>query len=165
MSDGLDDLLGPDTSTDPGQGGKGGGLRAQLEAVLAERSALKEQLALVQANERQRSLNDLFSKHAIPELAKDFFPSDTALTDEAATGFVEKYGALWGAQAQVATTTAADQAGATAMQQFAANAGPAPVAPLSEDAYRAKFAEAKSRDELMQMMAQFEQTVATGMGD
>lgn len=164
MPDGLDDLLDDNSNTDSGQsGGKGGGLRAQLEAVLAQNQALTARLAAQEASERQRSLDGLFAKHSIPELAKDFFPKDVDLSDETATGFIEKYGQLWGAQAQVATTTAADQAGATAMQQFASQAGPAPVAPLTEEAYRAKFAEATNKTELLQLISQFEGS--PGMGD
>jgi hypothetical protein len=95
-------LNSDDDSTDPGQGGKG--LRAQLEAALAREKALNERLAKTEQAERSRSLADLFAKHAVPELARDFFPKDAELTDESVTGFVEKYGQLWGAQAQPATT-------------------------------------------------------------
>ncbi len=163
MPDGLDDLLG-DNSTDSGQGQKGGGLRAQLEAVLAQNKALTEQLASVQANDRARSLDSLFEKHSIPALARDLFPKDAEPSDEAATALVAKYGALWGAQAQEATTPADQQAATNAAQQFAANASAAPVAPLTEEAYRAKFAQANSRDELLKQIAEFEPTVTTGMG-
>src|SRR4051812_22788684 len=98
MPDGLDDLLDSDTSG----GGSGGQLRKQLETVLAQNKALQEQLASVAQRERASSLNSLFAKHAVPELARDLFPADAEPTDEAVTALVEKYGALWGATAQPA---------------------------------------------------------------
>jgi hypothetical protein len=152
MPDSLDDLFDTN-SADPGQGG-GGQLRKQLEAVLAQNKTLQEQLAQVAARERTTSLNALFTKHAIPELARDFFPADADLSDEAATAFVEKYGALWGAQAAPAATPPAEQAATQAAQQFVSQAAPAPVAPLSEEEYAAKFAEAKTKDEFLKMLAE-----------
>ena len=155
MSDSLDDLLGDSTSTDPGQGGKGGGaLRAQLEAILAERNELKAQLAQVAQRERTSSLNSLFAKHAVPELARDLFPADAEPTDEAVTALVEKYGALWGATAQPAVTPPAAQAATSAAQQFVSQAQPASVAPLSEEDYAAKFAEAQTKEQFLQMLAE-----------
>lgn len=151
MADGLDDLL--NDSTDSGQSG-GGQLRKQLEQVLAQNKALQEQLAKTQAAERTRAVDSLFGKHGIPELARDFFPSDTEPTDEAATAFVEKYGALWGATAQPAATPPAEQAATSAAQQFVSQAQPAPLAPLSEEEYAAKFAEAKTKDEFLRMLAE-----------
>lgn len=156
MSDGLDDFLNSDDdSNDSGPGQDGKGLRAQLTAALAREKALNDRLVKTEAAERARSLSDLFTKHSVPDLARDFFPKDAELTDESVTGFVEKYGQLWGAQAQPATTPPDQQAAAAAMQQFASQANPAPVAPLSEDAYRAKFAEAQTRDEFLKMLAEF----------
>lgn len=150
-TDDLDALLADDSASAP-QGGKG--LRAQLEQVLAERKALSEQLAALQADSRNRAVKDLAAKHSIPDLALDFFPKDVALTDESATAFVEKYGQLWGAEAATATTPPPAQAAATAAQAFAAQASPPPVAPMSEDEYRAKFAEANTRDEFLRLLAE-----------
>ena len=153
MPDGLDDLLGDDsTNPNPGQGG--GQLRKQLEDALKELRDTKAQLAEVAVRERGNSLNALFAKHAIPELAKDFFPADAALTDEAVTSFVEKYGPLWGAQAAPATTPPAEQAATHAAQQFTSQASAPPVAPMSEEEYAAKFAEAKTKDEFLRMLAE-----------
>ena len=151
MPDGLDDLLGDDSTTpNPGQGG--GQLRKQLEDALKELRDTKAQLAEVAVRERGNSLNALFAKHSIPELAKDFLPADAALTDEAVTAFVEKYGALWGAQAAPATTPPAEQAATTAAQQFTSQAATPPVSPLSEEEYAAKFAEANTKDEFMRLL-------------
>ena len=157
MSDGLDELLGgtDSASANPGQGG-GGKLREQLEQVLATNKQLQERLAATEAAERQRSIDSLFAKHQVPALARDLFPQDASPTDEAVTALVEKYGGLWGAQSASATTPPPHQAATTAAQQFAANASPAPAAPLSEAEFRAKFAEAKSPQELYALMAQFE---------
>src|SRR5690242_13805372 len=91
-------------------------LRKQLEAVLAKNKELTDQLASVSAANRQRDVEALFTKHSIPPLAKDFFPADAELTDESATAFVEKYGQLWGAQAQEAATTSEQQAAAAQVQ-------------------------------------------------
>jgi len=155
MSDGLDDLFGTDpTSTDPGQGG-GGALRKQLEQVLATNKALQERLAATEAAERARSIDSLFAKHQVPALAVDLFPKDADPTDEAVTALVERYGSLWGAQSASATTPPAAQAAASAAQQFAANAAPSPAAPLTEEEFRAQFAQAKNPAELHQMLAQF----------
>lgn len=156
MSDGLDDLLDDNIQTDPGQGGKG--LRTQLERVLAENAALQERLAKTEQVQRDRSVADLFSKHQIPDLAKDLFPKDAEPTDEAATALVEKYGALWGAQAATATTTPAQQAATTAAQQFASQAAQPPVAPMSEDEFRAKFGETQTKEDLLRQIDAFEQT-------
>lgn len=153
MPDGFDDLF-DDSSTDAGSGQGGGGLRKQLEQVLAQNKALNEQLAKVQKNERDRSLDALFSKHAIPTKARDFFPSDSEPSDEAATAFVEKYGELWGAQAQPAATPPDQQAATQAAQSFVSQAQSQPISQLSEDDYRAKFAEAGTKAEFLKMLAE-----------
>lgn len=155
MSDGLDnlsDLLGDEPGQAPAP--KGGGLRAQLEAVLAERQALKEQLNSLQTAQRQRDLGELFSKHQIPELARDFFPKDGELSDDTARSFVEKYGSLWGHVAPAAATPPAEQVAQAAMASVAGQAAPPPLAPMSREDYSAKFAEAKSMSELNAIMQQ-----------
>lgn len=155
MSDGLSDLLDDPTTSPDGSGQSDGGkLRKQLETVLEQNKALQERLAKADQAERARALDGLFGKHSIPALARDFFPADSEVTDEVATAFVEKYGQLWGASATVATTPPAEQAAATAAQQFASQAGQAPVVPFSEDDYRAKFAQAKSPEELATLVDQ-----------
>jgi hypothetical protein len=160
MSDSLDDILGPADSS-PGQGGK---LRELLEQALSKNKDLEAQLTQVQASQRATRLESLFDKHKIPALARDFFPTDTEPSDEAATAFVEKYGALWGVQAAAATTTPEQQAAAAQMQQLSAVAQPAPTSPLSEDEYRARFSEAKTKDDLLRMMAEFEQVAVSDLG-
>jgi hypothetical protein len=160
MPDGLDGLLDDDSTANPGQGG--GALRKQLETALAELKTARDQLAAQTAKQRESAIGDLFSKHAIPELARDFFPADADLTDEAATAFVEKYGALWGAQAQPATTPPAAQAQAAAAQQFVAQARTPATQPLSEEDYAAKFAEAKTKGEFMQMLAEINAAASAG---
>jgi len=155
MSDGLSDLdalLGEESGQTPAP--KGGGLRAQLEAVLAERQALKEQLDQLRVAQRTRDLGELFGKHNIPELAKDFFPKDGDLSDDTARSFVEKYGQLWGHVAPAAATTPAEQVAAAAMASVAGQASPPPLAPMSREDYTAKFAEAKSMSELNAIMQQ-----------
>lgn len=156
MSDGLDDLFADTDSSTPGSDGKpkGSGLRAQLEQVLQERQALQEKLARLETAQRSRDLNELFTKHSVPELARDFFPADAELTDKAVTEFAERYGALWGRQAPTAETPPAEQAAAQAMAQVAGQAAPPSLAPLDEAGYRAKFSEAKSMAELRQMMTE-----------
>jgi hypothetical protein len=154
MADGLDDLLGTNDSGAADGQPKGGGLRAQLEAVLAERQALKEQLARLEGAQRQRDLEGLFEKHKIPALAKDFFPADAALDDKSVASFVEKYGALWGATAPDTVTPPAEQAAAAAMQQVTAQATSPALKPLTQEEYKAKFDEAKSMADLRQMMEQ-----------
>jgi len=155
----LDDLLTDlDSSTDSGGSGQssaGGKLRQQLEAVLAQNKQLQDQLAQVQTNERNRSIEALFDKHQIPALAKDFFPSDAQPTDEAATSFVERYGQLWGASSATATTPPDQQAQTAAMQAFQAQSAAAVTSELSEADYAAKFAEANSKAELLSMLAQY----------
>ena len=152
MADGLDDLY-DDSTSNPGQG-SGGQLRKQLEDALKELRETKAQLAQTAAKERANSLNTLFAKHAVPELARDLFPADAEPTDEAVTALVEKYGALWGAQAAPATTPPAEQAATQAAQQFTSQASAPPVAPMSEEEYAAKFAEAQTKDEFLKMLAE-----------
>lgn len=147
MSDGLTDLLG-DLSDDAPV--TGGALRKQLEQIAAKNRELTEQLAQFQAEKRATSVAGLLEKHGVPAVAKDLFTGDP--TDESVTEFVSKYGALWGAQATPATTPAPQQAAANALQQFASQANQPVAQPLSEDDYRAKFAEAKSREEFLQML-------------
>lgn len=160
MSDGLDGLFDDDDSNANSSGQSDGGkLRKQLEAVLAQNRTLQEQLTKVQVDTRNRAVSELFAKHSIPAKARDFFPSDSEPTDEAVTAFVEKYGDLWGAQAASATTTPEEQAATNAAQQFASQASPSQVEPMSEEHYRAKFAEAKSKDELARLM---DEVIAAG---
>lgn len=159
MSDGLDDLLG--TDLDQPTGGK---LRKQLESVLEERKALQEQLAALAAKDRDRDLRDLFSKHAIPDLARDFFPKESELTDESATAFVERYGQLWGAQSVAATTTPEQQAATSAAQQFSAQASPAPAATYTQEYWESQFAKAQTQEELVQMITEAESIAAQHHG-
>jgi len=162
MPDGLDDLL-DDNSNGAGSGqSNGGALRKQLETVLEQNRVLQEQLAKQQQAQRASALNDLFAKHSIPPLARDLFPADAEPTDEAVTALVEKYGALWGATAQPATTPPAEQAQTQSVQQFVAQAHQPAVQPLSEEDYAAKFAEAKTKDEFMQMLAEINTAAAAG---
>lgn len=161
--DELQALLNSTPSSDGTSGQTPGGkLREQLEAVLSERNQLKEQLAQVQQTQRAQALDSLFSKHGVPALARDLFPKDAEPTDEAVTSLVEKYGALWGAQAQPATTPPAEQQAAQQIQQFAQLAQTTSMQPLSEEGYRAMFAEAKTKDELFRLMGDLEST-ATGL--
>lgn len=156
MSD-LDDLLNAlDQSTDPSgtpdPAPQGKGLRAQLEAALAERQALKTQLDQLQTAQRQRDLEGLFEKHKIPALARDFFPKDGELSDKEAAAFIEKYGALWGHVAPEAVTDPATQAATAAMQAVAGQAAPPTIAPQSQADYAAQFAKATNMTELRQIM-------------
>lgn len=155
MPDGLDDLI-DDSSTGSGQS-NGGGLRKQLEDVLAQNKALQDQLAQVAANERTRSLESAFTKHGVPTLAKDLFPSDAEPSDEAVTAFVAKYGQLWGATAAPAATPPAAQAATQAAQQFVSQSATPPVAPLTEEEYAAKFAEANTKAEFLAMLDELSQ--------
>ena len=158
MPDGLDDLFANDpASTGSGQSGEGGKLRAQLEQVLAENKALTDRLAAQEAAARSRTVAELFAKHSVPDLAKDLFPQDAEPTDEAVTALVEKYGALWGAQAATAATTPPEQQAATnAAQQFASQASAPPAGPLTDEAIRARMAETKNAAELMQLMQELQ---------
>jgi hypothetical protein len=159
MPDGLDDLLGGsnDSGTAPSgePGGSGGGqLRRLYEEQLQQNKALAEQLASLQKAERGRSLDALFEKHGVPGLAKDFFPSDGELTDEAVTGFVGKYGALWGASADAATTPSPEQQAAARIANASLQAPPIQPGPGQFADYESKLGEAKSRDEVLQIFAQ-----------
>jgi hypothetical protein len=154
MSDGLDNLLGDsDSGTDAGNGG--GNLRKLLEQALQREKAANDRLAQLEATQRQGQLASLLEKHAVPTLAADFFPKDAELNDEAITAFVGKYGQLWGHQAAPATTPPEQQAATQVIQQVTSQATTPPAGvPLTEEQYRQKFADAKSPDELMQLIAQ-----------
>lgn len=162
MTDALDELLNSETDGRTA----GGKLREQLEAALNESKALKEQMVALQAESRTRAVKDLAGKHGIPDLALDFFPKDAALTDEAATAFVEKYGQLWGVQATQATTPPEQQQAASTAQAYAAQANALPSGPMNEEQYKARFAEASTRDEFLKMLAELEPTATLQvMGD
>lgn len=152
MSDSLDDLLG-DPNDSRSAGGK---LREQLEQALAREKALEARLAAVEQSTRADQVKALASKHGIPDLALDFFPKEGDLTDEAATSFIEKYGALWGAQATTATTAPEQQQAATAAQQFTAQARPPAAEPLSQEAIESKLREVTTRDGLLKALAELE---------
>lgn len=159
MADGLDDLLDQTDSNAPADGGSGKGLRAQLEQTLAENKRLAEQLAQVNAAERQRNLTGLLDKHGIPSLAADLFPRDGELSDEAATAFIGKYGALWGAKADAATTTAPEQAATARLSQASATARTDSPTPWGQDQFASKLSEAKTPAEVMALYQQLGQAV------
>jgi hypothetical protein len=155
----LEQLLGLDAddsgSTPAGSDGKG--LREQLRAVLAENKQLKEQTALVAQRERVRTVAELVTKHSIPPLAQDLLLreiGDTDPTDEAVTGFVAKYGELWGAKAAEASTTPEQQAQTAQVQALSATGHETPAQLLSEEAYRSRFAEAKTAEDVMRLTAE-----------
>jgi hypothetical protein len=134
MPDGLDDLLDDNSTAGsrPEQRRRaaqaaGGGPRAEPSALRSSWPSSRRQ--------RASALDSLFAKHSIPAKARDFFPTDADPTDEAATAFVEKYGELWGASAQPATTPPEQQAATAAVQQFVAQAHQNAAQPLTEDDY------------------------------
>jgi hypothetical protein len=151
-NDDLDQLLGGDNGS--GQPSEGSRLRQQLESALQKLAERDAALQKLQEKDRQRDIESLFTKHSIPTLAKDFFPTDAELTDESATAFVEKYGQLWGAQAAEASATPEQQAQAAAVQALSAVGTPPPAGLLTEEAARSKFAEAKTAEDIMRMTAE-----------
>lgn len=142
----LDAIFGKD-----GEQPSGSALRKQLEELLLERKQLREELAKVTESERARTVESLFAKHSVPELAKDFFPKDAELTDESVTAFVERYGALWGAQAQQATSTPEEQAAANQVQQLSALGTPPPAQLMSPEALAQRLGEAKTKDDILRL--------------
>lgn len=156
----LEQLLGLDTEGESGAESKptGKDLRSQLTAVLAERKQLAAELATYRERDRARTVADLVTKHSIPALAQNLLLKeigDADPTDEAVTKFVESYGELWGAKAAEASTTPEQQAATAAVQALTEHAGPPQMANLGdEDAYRSQFAEAKTRDDVMRMVAE-----------
>lgn len=157
MPDGLDDLFengSNDSGTAPASGGSSGGqLRRLYEEQLAQNKALADQLANLQKAERGRTLESLFEKHGVPTLAKDFFPSDAELNDEAITGFVGKYGALWGVSAEAATTPAPEQQAAQRISNVSAQAQPVQPIPGNFADYETKLSEAGTRQDVLDMFA------------
>lgn len=154
MPDDLNDLIDTDEGNAPGgKAGSGGALRAQLEQVLEQNRLLNDRLQATEARERGRELEGLFTKHGVPPLAKDFFPSDGELSDEAVTGFVGKYGALWGVSADAAATPADQQQAAQRISNASSTAQPFQPNPgLLADA-QTKLGEANTRDEVLQLFA------------
>lgn len=155
----LEQLLGLDaeggTESDPKPTGKD--LRSQLTAVLAERKQLAEQLATYRERDRVRTVADLVTKHNIPSLAQNLLLKeigDSDPTDEAVTKFVAEYGELWGAKAAEASTTPEQQAHTAAVQALSQSGHEAPVGLQDEDAYRAIYAEAKTKEDVMRMAAE-----------
>jgi hypothetical protein len=152
-NDDLDQLLGgtPGDGQTPTEGSK---LRQQLESALSKLAERDAALAKLTEKDRARDVEALFTKHSIPPLAKDFFPTDAELTDESATAFVEKYGQLWGATAAEANATPEQQAQAAAVQALTATGTPPPAGLLTEEGARAKFAEAKTAEDIMRLTAE-----------
>jgi hypothetical protein len=156
----LDELL----AQSAGDGGSnGGGLRAVLEATLAELKAVKAENAQFAQARQATERTALFAKHGIPELAQKLFPKDSPLTDEAATAFVTEFGALWGGQGETApaatpaapaTTPVADQQAAALIQQLSSTAAQPTLQPRSEQEYRELFAQAKTPTELSTLLEQ-----------
>jgi hypothetical protein len=168
----LEELLAQ--TGDTGQGNaNGGGLRAVLEQTLAELNRVKAENAQFAQAQQASARSALFAKHGIPELAQDFFPADSPLTDEAATAFVGKYGQLWGGQSAgetpaapatpAATTPVADQQAAAAMQGLTSTAPATELKTRSEAEYRALFAGANTQAELNVLLEQAAQDLA-GLG-
>lgn len=155
MTDPIDALFANPDGTDPqasGQKSEGGKLREQLEQVLAANRELQQQVAAQAARERDRAISEAFGKHKVPDLARDFFPKDAEPTDESVTGFVEKYGQLWGASSATATTPPAQQAQTQAMQQFTSTAPDADLSVADEAAGRAMFATATSKEDVLRTL-------------
>lgn len=155
----LEQLLGLDNEDDGGAAESkptGKDLRSQLQALLAENRQLKEQNAAIAQRERVRTAAELVAKHNIPSLAQDLLLKETDgdLTDESVTAFVAKYGELWGAKAAEASTTPEQQAATAMVQSLAGGASALPAGLQDEDAYRALYAEAKTKDEVMRMVAE-----------
>lgn len=155
----LEELLAADTG-----GSNGGGLRAVLEATLAELKAVKAENAQFAQARQATERTALFAKHGIPELAQKLFPQDSPLTDEAASAFVTEFGALWGgagetttpavAPAAPATTPVAEQQAAALIQQLSSTAAQPTLQPRSEQEYRELFAQAKTPAELTTLLEQ-----------
>jgi alpha-ketoglutarate-dependent taurine dioxygenase len=150
MPDDLDTELG--NGTGPSDG-KGGGLRAQLEAALAREKALSEKFDQIQAAQRQRDLDGLFEKHKIPAKAKAFFPKEGELDDKAALAFLDEFGELWGHTSPDATTPPADQVAATRVHQVSAEATQTNLKPLTQQDYADRFAAATDLTSLKQLMS------------
>lgn len=160
----LEQLLGLDT--EGGSGGEskpdGKGLRAQLEAVLAERKQLQEQLAQAGQRERTRAAAELVTKHNIPPVAQKLLLQQVQgdLTDESVTKFVEEFGELWGAKAAEASTTPDQQSATQQVQALTAQSHDVSMTSLfDEDAQRTRFAEAKTREDVMRLTAEAMQGV------
>lgn len=153
----LEQLLGIEEAPSGAPAPTGKDLRTQLQAVLAENKQLKEQYATATAKERARTAAELVTKHSIPPIAQNLLLKeigDGDLTDEAVTKFVAEYGELWGAKAAEASTTPEQQAQTAQVQALSQTGTPPPVSLLEEDAYRAQYAEAKTKEEVMRMVAE-----------
>lgn len=96
-----------DPNTDPAEGNptsnSGSGLRAQLEAALAEKTAMKTQLDQLLARDRQRTVADaLTAAGANPGIAR-FVAADLGdkeITTDSVKEWLTANGALFGAAAQ-----------------------------------------------------------------
>lgn len=156
----LEQLLGLDNEddggTDSGNEDTGKGLRAQLKAVLAREKAASTELALLKARDRERTAADLVTKYDIPLLARDLLLKETEgdLTDEAVTAFATKYGELWGRKTAEASTTPEQQTATAAVQALSATGTELPLELKDEAAYRAQYAEASTKEDVMRMVAE-----------
>jgi hypothetical protein len=153
MPDGLDDLL-DDQPADPGQGG-GGQLRKQLEECSRRTRRCRSSWPRSRQRERTTSLNALFAKHASPSwpgTCSRPTPSPPTRRSRLSSRSTARSGAR---RRRRPRPRPPSRQPPRPLQQFVSQATqPAPVAPLSEEEYAAKFAEAKTKDEFLKMLAE-----------
>lgn len=116
----------PDDLDDMNQGGSGGGLRKQLEEVLAENKKL---LSRLESQDRQDSVSDLLKGKGLDPAIAEIIPADTD-----AAAWVEKYSHLLG----VPANTEAEEPAVESEAQLADDSDPAIVARRAEMAAEQK---------------------------
>lgn len=135
------------------------GLRAQLEAVLAEKKALQEEVANLKGTVRSRQVADILSAKGVPAKVANLIPS-TVEGEEAVTKWLEDFSDVFGiktgeaqadTQAEAAAVAATPEAAATQRLQDLNNSGNTPTK-LAD--IEARMRDAKTPEELNSLMAE-----------
>jgi multidrug resistance efflux pump len=140
------------------------GLRAQLEAVLAEKKALQEEVANLKGTVRSRQVADILSAKGVSPKVANLIPSNVE-GEEAVSKWLEDFSDVFGiksgeaqadATAQAAAVAASPEAAATQRLQDLNNTGT--TQPKLAD-IEARMREAKTPEELNALMAEAQKFV------
>lgn len=135
------------------------GLRAQLEAVLAEKKTLEQEVANLKGAVRSRAVADILSAKGVPAKVASLIPSDVE-GEEAVTKWLADWSDVFGIKTDEAQQDTAGQAAAIAATPEAAatqrlqDLGNSAVAPGKLADLEARMKEAKTPQELQQLMAE-----------
>jgi hypothetical protein len=129
------------------------GLRAQLEAVLAEKKQLEDELNGVRATARQQAIKEVLNAKGVNDKVAKFIPAD-AVTEDAIVAWLEENADAFGVSAAATGTpnTAVSPANAAAANRLSALSQSGSSPSLVQD-YETQIRSASSPDELKKIWA------------